>query len=375
MLPVWAIICRHYRQTHSKPCNYFMQGGLCKLDWMFRCIEYQRRIEVKLSFSSFSAYVHCNRSFWYSKICGLEPKVAPTPVLLGKYASIILKELHSAGDRFQFSPLQFVKQFMKQDNEVSDEETPDENLNSSLIAMAALFDAYVELKRSAEKGKTEYYFELKEPDCPSIHGFIDCLVDYMNYAFEFKYTKNPNYYHKFNVENQLMTYFLGVPSLQRITVRAIHSPELKKNRKESLEDYYSRVKFDVQARPGYYFKDTNYFRTEFDLEAFKEKLKRIAEEISHKLDYGIDGFYQNPFACFSPSKCVYYSICDSGVISADIYRKKEVIPEQIEQHDLIKDFEEFGQKGGGKNARSFAESQAEVSRAEEKAEEPDPWAI
>jgi len=334
----WKITCQYYNDSKD-PCRYFIQGGLCELDWMFRCIEYEKRTQIRLSYSSFTRYVHCNRSFWYDRICGLELKTIPLPMLQGRIASEILSRLHSSEIK-NFSPKDHTRSYFHQ---LQTEEEKSDLPLSALVAMAALFEVYIELGKAEEKGKTEYPFTLKLPDYPVIIGFIDNLVEPMNFAYEFKYTKSPDFYHKFNISDQISTYFLGVPNLQRITVRKIQVPQLKFGRNESLKSYYDRVVNDVRARPNHYWSDDHYWRTEFDLDSLLKKLQQIAKEIVMKLDLGIEGFYQDPRACFTPPpKCPYYSICDSGVISPDIYTKKEIGKEF--KGDIITHFQELAGK-------------------------------
>lgn len=312
-------LCDGYEPAaDGKPCIRYVSGGFCKLPMLFRCTEYLRVHEPVLSYSSMNSFV-CPRRYYWSNIAGLEPIEKALPLEMGTVADKILQLIHG-----QSSPIDLPAFFAPYRDEK-------EELKPWQYAMWGLFEGYSADDRfNGLKGDCQAEFNWKEADYPQIHGFTDLVTFGDNdkgnmIGYEFKYTQKPDSYTKFTVSMQLATYFIGMPKLQRITLRAIQVPMLKQSAKETGAQYKDRVKLDFNGRPNHYINDTNYWRTEFDLGEVKERAKRIANTIRTFINMGgKEGFYQQigPHTCFSPSRCNYLSICESGVVSENIYRKR-----------------------------------------------------
>ena len=313
-------ICEGYEKGESGtgPCIRYLKGGFCTLPMIFRCTEFIRNNEPTLSYSSMKDFV-CPRKFYHSYIQGLEPVDKALPLLMGSVADSLLQMIH--GENSTVDLPSFFSQFKNPVDE-------DEDFKPWLYAMWGLFQGYISKHYGDTKGSVQVPFEWFHPGYPRIRGFADLVSSYEDHiAYEFKYTGRPDSYTKFSISQQLGTYFLGIPQLQRITLRAIQVPQLKQSSKESGEQYRDRVYLDFCGRPGYYIHDSHYWRTEFDLEAIKERARRITRTIHSFCNEGIAGFYQNigPETCFAANgRCNYLSICESGVISETIYRKREV---------------------------------------------------
>lgn len=168
-----------------------------------------------------------------------------------------------------------------------------------------------------EKGRTQAEFLWREPDYPAIHGFLDMLNK--TWAYEFKYTSNPEWYgSKFAVSDQLACYFLGIPDLQRITLRAIQVPSLRTKKDETPEQYQQRIVEDMERQPQHYIVDRNYFRSEFvnDMVEVKEKARFMVREIANAIESlsggGFFSFWQNKASCFRPRPCMYLPLCEAS---------------------------------------------------------------
>lgn len=321
-------ICDGFQKDSSKPCIHSIdsKGDFCDLPEMFRCIEWIRRNEPTLSYSTIRDSF-CKRKLYYSYICGIELIVKPLPMRLGEIAGKYLDYLHNqiqSTPPTNFPP-SIVPYFIKLKDE-------DGNLPIQIEALIGLFQGYHEKEFDSTKGQTQAYFQWMEEGYPQIHGYIDLVEE--TWGYEFKYSSRPEIYNsKFIVQDQIATYFLGDPSLERITLRAIQVPQLRLGKNETHENYRERVHQDFLSRPLYYIKDYNFWRSEFNYDELREKYKMIANEILGFIELGGKKyFYQSnsPNTCFGEttgtgiSNCEYLDICNSGVVSDQIYKKREV---------------------------------------------------
>jgi len=252
---------------------------------------------------------------------GIQLIVKPLPMRLGEIASDILNCLHDESGKSNPPDL---NQFRNEEGE----------LPYQIEALLGLFKGYETKEFDAIKGVVQPRFEWWEAGYPHIIGYGDLATYESHIAYEFKYTSRPEaYQNKFIVQNQIATQFLGIPSINRITLRAFQVPQLRLAKNESLADYRERVYQDFLARPLHYIHDTSYWRNEFNYDELREKYKMVAREIQNFIELGgINYFYQSngPSTCFgdttgsNTSNCEYLPICESGVISDLIYKKREV---------------------------------------------------
>jgi hypothetical protein len=317
-------ICDGFIQSEKKPCAHSVGDDFqfCDLDCVFRCTEWLRRFEPTLSYSTIRDS-YCKRKLWLSYVAGYQLKVKSLPMRLGEIAGWFLNYLHDK-DESDLQPI------IPLDGLRDDEG----NLPIQVEAIRGLFKGYKEREFSTLKGKTQSYFQWREDGYPQIHGYLDLAVYKEKIGYEFKYTKKPDAYStKFIIQDQIATYFLGSPSLERITLRAIQVPELRLAKNESHDDYRERVYQDFLSRPLHYIRDTSFWRSEFNYDELREKYKMISQEILRYLEMGgMKYFYQSnsPQTCFGEgtgtavSNCEYLEICSSGVVSELIYKKREI---------------------------------------------------
>jgi len=317
-------ICEGFFKGEGRPCVHSVdeKGDFCDLPEMFRCIEWIRRHEPILSYSTIKNSF-CKRKLYLSYICGYELIVKPLPMKLGEVAGKYLDYLHSKD-----SPPTFDNSFLLP---LRDDEG---NFPVQIAAIMGLFNGYKKKEFDSMKGKTQSHFRWMEDGYPIIHGFMDLMIYDEKMGYEFKYTKKPETYSsKFIMQDQIGSYFLGNSKIERITVRAIQVPELKLAKNETIEDYTERVTKDFISRPLHYIHDTSFWRSEFNYDEIREKYKMIANEILRYIEMGGQKyFYQSnsPQTCFGEgtgvgiSNCEYLTLCESGVVSDQIYRKREV---------------------------------------------------
>ncbi len=315
-------ICEGFQKGQDRPCIHSIGNkfDFCVLPEMFRCSEFIRRNEPTLSYSTIKDSF-CKRKLYYSYIAGIQLMIKPLPMRLGEIAGNILNLLHADYSVGNWQP--------KLDS-LRDSEG---NLPFQIVAMLGLFKGYEEKEFDTMKGVVQSYFRWSEEGYPHIHGYMD-LRTHDTIGYEFKYSTKPDAYgEKFIVQDQLATYFLGNPMLERITMRVIRVPDLRLAKNETLEDYQQRIYQDFLNRPMHYIHDTSFWRSEFKYDEIREKYKMIADEIQRFIELGgIKYFYQSngPNTCFGEttgtnvSNCEYLPICESGVVSSQLYKKREV---------------------------------------------------
>jgi len=315
-------ICEGFQKGQNKPCIHSIgdKFDFCGLSEMFRCTEYIRRNEPALSYSTIRNSL-CKRKLYWSYIAGIQLIIKPLPMKLGEIAGAILNFLHTEQEISGWYP------------DIDSLKDNDGNLPFQIMAILGVFKGYKEKEFDTVKGIVQSRFEWFEEGYPRIIGYMD-LKTHDTIGYEFKYSSKPDAYkEKFIVQDQVATYFLGNPTLERITVRVIQVPQLRLAKNESLEDYRDRVYKDFLDRPMHYVNNTSFWRNEFNYDEIREKYKMIANEIQRYIELGgIKYFYQSngPNTCFAEttgtavSNCEYLQICESGVVSDQLYKKREV---------------------------------------------------
>ena len=299
-----------------KPCVSYLAGGWCSLPHQFRCVEYVKRVNPAMSHSAMKDYCTCRRKYYLGYIQGIERVKMPLPIVLGDIVSQCLDVIHEGKDIRINSIINAYEMAYSWMDEVPD----------SLIILRGFMEAYQKLPVSEERGVTQYEWKVNDLDGVSVHGFMDMAVipsggGKGGYGYEFKYTGKPSSYTKFTLMDQLGLYFMGT-SLERITVRCLQVPQLRKGKKEADIEFKKRVTNDVLSRPKHYVIDTNYWRNEFDLDGIKRRVNVIGKEIGCLLSQGKDAFYMtgDRGPCFD---CWFLDICSTGVISDTLYKKRE----------------------------------------------------
>jgi len=320
-------ICEGFQKGQNSPCIHSIgeKFDFCALPEMFRCSEWLRRNEPILSYSTIRNSI-CKRKLYWSYIAGIQLIVKPLPMRLGEIAGKMLDYLHNEKMVNCFP----VKLYPAMIDSLKD---GDGNLPYQIMAMLGLFKGYHEREFDSMKGITQSHFKWSEEGYPHITGYMD-LKTYDKIGYEFKYSLKPDAYsEKFIVQDQLATYFLGNPMLERITMRVIRVPGLRFAKNETPEDHQERVYKDFLNRPMHYVIDTSFWRSEFKYDEIREKYKMIASEIQRYIELGgMKYFYQSngPNTCFGEttgtnvSNCEYLPICESGVVSDQLYRKREI---------------------------------------------------
>ncbi len=313
-----------------KPCTSYVKGGFCSRPDLFRCLEYIKVHEPAISFSAIKDFTQCHRKYWYAWGQGIELIEKSRALRLGSMADQILSCLHDSRN-VGLNPTpeeQYTKMINAEIEKTIDPEDSDSVGDLDLWKMKALFDGYIELDRHTLKGITQHEFRWNEVEYPKLHGYIDLTLREDKFGDEFKYTNNPDWYsERWNMNDQLSAYFIGMPDLEQFRVICLVPPALKMKKNETITKFYARMREDVIQRSiTAYFITTTFWRSEFDLEAYKRKAKMVSEEIMHYIVQDpiklADPFYQNLSACYSPYECDFIHICRSGVMPENLYKKR-----------------------------------------------------
>lgn len=102
----------------------------------------------------------------------------------------------------------------------------------------------------------------------------------------------------------------------------IRNPSTKPKAEEPLNEFFQRLRKEVQKKPKYYFLRYEIPYTYEDKQVFRSELREILEEVAHVLG-GIMPVYKNPLACQGRFTCDYLPICSSGKISG--YKKRKFL--------------------------------------------------
>lgn len=132
-------------------------------------------------------------------------------------------------------------------------------------------------------------------------------------AWEFKFTSDLDNLTTHGLGLQLGVYFLGNPSLERITVRVLKFPDLQQRKNETQQDYIQRTYEQIKKHPNAYIKDMVFWRSEINLEEIKEEVRRIQQDIRQYEKEGQLACYKDRLSCSAPFECDYLPLCSLGV--------------------------------------------------------------
>ena len=171
----------------------------------------------------------------------------------------------------------------------------------------------------------------------NVIGYTD--VEYTDHLLEFKMSSNPDYYTQlFNITSQCSTYFLCNPEIEYIDMMIVRLPGQRTGTRgfvdEDFDGFKARMYSDIISRPSYYFTGwkkeektfgKRFWRTEFPLDVIERDYEVITQEILTAMEHEDDpgSFYQNFFGCHVPFDCEFLPICQTGIVSDEIYEPRK----------------------------------------------------
>lgn len=116
-------------------------------------------------------------------------------------------------------------------------------------------------------------------------------------------TLDARYRNRLNWDEQVMTYCLMFNST-KVRYTACKKPTIRLKKDESESDFVLRCLDWYDECPEERATTFMVYRSEKDLEKFKEQIQKIVSEIE-----SCDHYYRNPYACGGWMRCQYESIC------------------------------------------------------------------
>jgi len=312
-------VCPDLDETR-KPCLHYLKDGFCSRANHFRCIEFIRRKNPIVSYSSDGLWRKCRRAFWFNYIMGYQGLVVLYPLIAGSIWHTYAAWVHS-GD----------KGYLIKAERLMDEVDAEANNDIKLIPVIVnvYADLYGALQGMPEQAKTVFH------EGYIVKSIVDLLVydaggkEYEE-IYDWKYTGSPDYYTFFTTEYQAGLYLLQYPTVQSITYRCVRKVQLRQGKNEEWDKFISRVKVDLRKRKKWYFIDKKFYRSEYNFDRIEGELKASADEIRENIDKGIGFFRQNRDACyFAPTKqwCEFLPCCEGDVTPdklPELYQKVNV---------------------------------------------------
>jgi hypothetical protein len=274
-----------------------------------------------ISYSRMVDFIHCKKRYYHSVIEGFElkPQYLPEPLKLGRAWDAFTRHLYDSGYDYQ----QIIEPLQLNDNQQA--------------KLSGLMRAYYDLDfQTNTNGLIGGQYKIHVPIGQNqIVGYEDIAFD--NHIEEIKLSANPNFFtQKENLAYKLGTPFMANEQWDYADVKITRLPGLKtdwgKYNDESAREYEERIYGDIISRPAYYFigwdrktrtYGVRFWRSEFDLDEIFSTYVYVLEELQDTLKR--NSWYPNNLACHVPAACAYLLIKRTGVVSEEIYQRKEVI--------------------------------------------------
>lgn len=310
------ITCPKLQPGLKKRCIHYIsnsgEAGFCGLKGEFRCSEAMKSLLPSITQSALKTLLQCPWKYYLTYIQGYSLKDAylPDPIKLG-----------AIWDKWWDHGIHTPSLFEKY--EITDVQQA--KLNAMWNAAGEL-----EITVPTVGSQTKIHYPVGNH---MVSGWADFnLGDGMG---EMKFTSSPSWYDQMsNIHLQCGTYLLGNPAWKYVIMYICRVPALRmggrgKNADETLDMFQDRIYKDIMSRPAYYFIGLNtrkktfgkrYFRSEF-------KLDKLAETYQYAfkfLRYCADNHWwpKNELSCNVPTPCFFQRAKVSGVLSDEVYYKK-----------------------------------------------------
>ena len=307
-------ICKHYLSGFKD------EAGFCSLSQQFRCVEDLKTLLPTLTQSAAKAYIQCKEKYRLAYILGIvcHDSELPLPVKMGAtYGDFIGSRVST--ERFHLDD--YKEKYHLYPNDLS--------------KLKALFRATRDLGLYPDKEDAVAEQHITW-NCGSytISGYTD--ISYEDHFREYKLSARPDFYlNKESMFLQCGTYLLGNPEWEWVDIMAVRLPGTKTGKKQYSDEqpgeYESRMYNDIMSRPAHYFlgykKKTGkfgmrFYRSEFDLDYLITFYMNTLKEMRYVIDNNL--WTRNELSCHVPTKCWYFPIKRSGVVSEQLYRHVDV---------------------------------------------------
>jgi hypothetical protein len=201
--------------------------------------------------------------------------------------------------------------------------------------LSALMRAYNDLEVAVNReGLLGCQYKIYTPiGTTNIVGFVDRAYD--NYIVESKFSSRPDFYQqRENIAYQLGTYFLANEAWEYAIVEIARVPALRtgqgRYQDEEPDQFEQRVYSDIISRPAHYFLGwdrktktygVKFWRSEIDLDEIFQTYVHVLREIQRAVQEG--SWWRNNLACHVPAPCLYLPIKRTGVVSEEIFERRQ----------------------------------------------------
>ena len=302
--------CIHYIRPDEKG-----QPGLCAQRTNFFCVEAMKKRLPSISYSRATDFIHCRRRYLHGVIEGLRVKPAhlPEAMKLGKAWDLIIRSKYDT----DFDPTKETNSLRLTPEQAAKINALNRGFTDLelLLNMDGLLGCQVKVTTQILNN--------------NLIGFCDRA--YEDHIVETKLSARPEFYtQKETVGPQLGAYFMCEPAWDYAVVEITRVPSLKLKDGEDPEAYEERIYGDILSRPAYYFTGwdrktrtfgTRFWRSEFNLEEIHSTFCHVLHEIQDTVTRG--AWYPNNLACHVPAPCPYLPIKRSGVVSDEIFEKRQ----------------------------------------------------
>ena len=296
------------RRGDSRGCR-FWDAGYCTSDTAkyYRCIDWIASTKLEkiiVSHSQITSWERCPFKWYLEQIEGLQmvDQLRPLPMRMGSELQRLLSGIGM--------PEHFGER---------------EQIHKSIVNMMY----GIIMQRELLPHPAEWEVAL---DKNGMSGFVDLVFDEGRSLGEIKFGASPDFYLNNPIaKNQLERYCYMNQSFQRSYMLPIRNPMLRDKMDEEIEGKIARTQADILRRMNHYFPQYEptqtppkwgraYRANEFDLVAFKYKLDWIKREIQMSCKEGY--FVQKTANCFSPGKCSFISIYETGNINWNLFERR-----------------------------------------------------
>lgn len=324
----------------DNPCYFYVKSGekgvpgFCKRPSEFRCIEMVAHCTPQLSYSTVRDWCDCRWKYWLKHVKGitLRPETKSIALKMGTIWDAVMGQGFRSGSWDLVTIGNTIREQAAMMLMGEDEARDIEKLYALAKALSVM--EYTPPVMDAQA-----HLEVYVPDTLYFHGYTDGLMQDDATIVECKLSGSPDYYTTlFNIHDQVGSYFLGNPKMERCVMMVTRPPMLKTLKRrddETPEEYGNRCQSDILARPSHYFIGWDrerhtwgktFYRPEFDVDALKRKYEHIAYEIRDAAKR--NAFYQERGSCKYPFECDYLSVCETGSMSELRYYIREDKEEQ-----------------------------------------------
>ena len=193
--------------------------------------------------------------------------------------------------------------------------------NDDQAKAEAMAESYIEYYHDFEPGLEVECTTIVEPILPYLPRQYKAIIDlYKKSSDEIIDHKLSGQIQPFLISAfQAVFYFSARPEAKKFTINTTLKPQHKRGKKETLIEFFERIKEKVSEEPGKYFSRISFYRSEI-MDRFLDEASAIESDLIGRLPSRDLHYYpMNPSACHM-MECEYQSICETGAVDKKLYK-------------------------------------------------------